>query len=119
MAHRIACSIEFCLLPNAPTRPPLIGGFERPLCLGALSVFGGVLDSALLVGMYSRIWDWLDGLTNNQSIINYWMRTLGTAASGLVQYQTQACLWTNTPSTSPTVEIDGVESESGSKGDAQ
>ena len=48
----------------------LLAPFFRELSTGALSVFGGVLDSALSVGMYGGIGAQLDELTKNQSIVN-------------------------------------------------
>ena len=65
------CPLFFFLLllvSHCLRSSPFLGWVERPLCPGALSVFGGGPDSALSVGMYGGIGARSDGLTNNQSI---------------------------------------------------
>ena len=70
MAHRVALCICFLFFPasHCLRSSPSLGGVEPPLCPGALSVFGGEPNSALLVGMYGGIGAQSNGLTNNQSI---------------------------------------------------
>ena len=78
MAYRVALCICFLFLPASHClhSSPSLGRGEHPLCLGALSVFGGGPDFALSVGMYGGIGAWSDGLINNQSINEYSFKVL-------------------------------------------